>query len=269
MSPRLHAVDAKGDTPLHLAARKRNLALCDLFIRAGADPQALNHDQQTPADVAFAEGHRIAGQLLCSLVANSLEPQTVETREEGPRLETAADRTEGEPEHPVALIQQAGPDGKSDDLDDLLSFEAEEEPEEFFGQYNGETASGTFVALVSSAPAVSDDEDGDWDLDLSSAQIAGEGNGSGAAAATDHGAEYDFLKVRNRGRQSVKRTVVQTGTRLSIDPEICIAWAEKLSRRDGALSMTSTAWSRFVKAMVILRNYASTSSAAWKLRAST
>ena len=113
-----------------------------------------------------------------------------------------------------------------DDLDDLLTFEAEEEPEEFFGKSARETVSGTFVVLVSPAPVVSDDEDGDWDLDLSPASIGGEGIGT-AAVTPDHGTEHDFLKVRSRGRQSVKRAVVQTGTRLSIDPEVCITWAEE------------------------------------------
>ena len=65
---RLHTPDPKGDTPLHLAARMGNLALCDLFIRSGADPGSLNHDRQTPADVAFLEGHGLAAQLLSSLV---------------------------------------------------------------------------------------------------------------------------------------------------------------------------------------------------------
>ena len=37
-SSRLHAADPKGNTPLHLAARMGNLAICDLFIRSGADP---------------------------------------------------------------------------------------------------------------------------------------------------------------------------------------------------------------------------------------
>jgi RNA polymerase primary sigma factor len=125
------------------------------------------------------------------------------------------------------IAQTAAAPNQLDDLDNLLSFEAEEEPEEFFGEAASGTVSGTFVALVSLAPVVSDDEDGDWDLDLSPASIAGEGIGAAAAATTDHGSEHDFLKVRNRGRQSVKRAVVQTGTRLSIDPETCITWAEE------------------------------------------
>jgi RNA polymerase primary sigma factor len=231
-SSRLYAADPKGDTPLHLAARMGNLAVCDLFIRSGADPGALNHDRQTPADVAYAEGHGLAAQLLSSLVAGSpeteTETETVGEREVSLVVEDVVTRPDGVPEHRVAVFQETEPTDRTDDLDDLLTFEAEAEPEEFFDQYAGDTASGTFVALISSSPVVADNEDGDWDLDLSAAPIAGEGIGSSAAVTADHGAENDFLKVRNRGRQSVKRAVVQTGTRMSIDPKLCFTWAEEI-----------------------------------------
>lgn len=225
-SSRLHATDANGDTPLHLAARSGKLALCDLFVRLGASPRSLNRERQTPADVAFAEGHGLAAQLLSSLTARSSE--TIDECEDVSEVESARIGSDMVPEHHFMAVQETERGGERDDLDDALRFEAEAEPEEFFCQHTGETASGTFVALVSSAPAVSVDEDGDWDLDLSPAQIAGEGIGSISAVAIDHGVENDFLKVRNRGRQSVKRAIVQTGTRLSIDPEICISWAEEI-----------------------------------------
>lgn len=225
-SSRLHVADPKGDTPLHLAARMGNLAVCDLFIRSGADIGALNHHQQTPAEVAFAEGHSLAAQLLSSLVAKSTE--TVNESEVSFDVESVVARPDAAREHPFNVFPETEPADTTDDLDDLLNFEAEAGPEEFFDQQTGDTASGTFVALVSSSPVVSDDEDGEWDLDLSPAPIAGEGIGSTAAAVADHGAESDFLKVRNRGRQSVKRAVVQTGTRLSIDPDLRHTWAEEI-----------------------------------------
>ncbi len=228
-SPRLHTPDPKGDTPLHLAARMGNLAVCDLFIRSGADPGALNHDRQTPADVAFAEGHGLAAQLLSSIVARSpeTEAKTVGERAVSLVVETVVTGPDAAPEHRFAVIQETEPADTTGDLDDLLTFEAEAEPEEFFDRNAGDTASGTFVALVSSLPVVSDNQDGDWELDLSAAPIAGEGIGSDAAVTADQGAENDFLQVRNRGRQSVKRAVVQTGTRMSIDPDLCFIWAEE------------------------------------------
>ncbi|WP_266019681.1 sigma-70 family RNA polymerase sigma factor [Brucella intermedia] len=225
-SSRLHTPDAKGDTPLHLAARMGNLAVCDIFIRSGADPSSLNYDRQTPADVALAEGHGVAAQLLFSLVARL--PATANENENLSKVETVVTGVHPVLEHRFPVEQKTEPIDTTDDFDGFLNFEAEKEPDEFFHQYTRGTASGTFVALVSSAPAVSDGEDGDWDLDLSPAQIAGEGIGSSTAATADRGAEHDFLKVRHRGRQSVKRAVVQTSTRMSIDREICITWAEKI-----------------------------------------
>ncbi len=401
-SARLHFADPKGDTPLHLVARTGNLALCDLFIRSGADPKTLNHERQTPADVAFSEGHELAAQLLSSLVSGSPteeEPQqggitatpetskvprndvsehrfsptpqrkpeapskpsdeqiekkfwTVERNQELTRLwslgaepsqiaqklgglvtpgailnqihglgiyklrDTTRERTElaqhvevpkstatsswpdarvdlpkrmwadgrsanqiarelggvsrnavlskahrlglwekegdddrrsetvAEVSAPIAstpiatLSKQLGseneqsdaPPSQLDDFDDLLVFEAEEEPEQFFVESEREAVSGSFVALVSPSNVVTTDEQGDWNLDLSPASIVGEGIGA-AAVTSDNGAEHDFLKVRNRGRQSIKSAVVQSGTRLSIDPEICTIWAKEILQK--------------------------------------
>jgi RNA polymerase primary sigma factor len=160
----------------------------------------------------------LAAHLLSSLVANS--------GDESPEAAPVVAEIEAVPEPPDAKVQRTEPDDASDDLDNLLSFEAEEEPEEFFGRSASEAALGTF-ALLNPTHAASGCADGDWELDLSPAQIAGEGIGSDTTIATDNGGEYDFLKVSNRGRQSIKRAVVQTGTRLSIGPEICMTWAKE------------------------------------------
>jgi RNA polymerase primary sigma factor len=225
-SSRLHAADPKGDTPLHIAARIGNLALCDLFVRSGADAGALNHERQTPAEVAFAEGHDYVAQLLSSLVANSPRHETDYKHEERKELENVETATF--PSQNITEDQQTSSYDKPNDLDELLKFEVEEEPQEFVDQSTSKTTSGTFVALVHPAPVVSDNGDGEWDLDLSPAPIAGEGIGSGATITNDHGTEHDFLKVRSRGPQSTKRAVIQTGTRLSIDPETCNTWAEEI-----------------------------------------
>lgn len=327
-SPRIHATDPKGETPLHLAARSGNLPLCDLFVRSGADPAALNFERQTPADLALAEGHTLVAQLLSSLLSSLVAPAIDAGREElsyaegfggeadvvqaHPHSEVVQSRTnsaavpenrnaetswtaerieilkqmwaegcsaseiaqklggvsrnavigrahrlglrarthvqtdsserqskEFEPEVAPApnevtehgLITSPAepllPENELTELDGLLDFDAEPEPIEFFNRATDETAVGTFVPITSSAPAASDDEDKDWELDLSPVQIAGEGIGSATRIPADHGTDHDYLKVGNRGRQSVKRAVVQTGTRLSIDPKICTTWAEE------------------------------------------
>ncbi|MBX5236649.1 sigma-70 family RNA polymerase sigma factor [Rhizobium sp. NLR4a] len=230
-TPRLHAVDAKGDTPLHLAARTGNLLLCDFFISAGADPGAKNHESRTPAEVAFGEGHSVAAQLLSSLIAKPADRISDDMFDDIPDVETAPDEDGSmlEPfvEEAPSPIQTADPN----DLDDLLTFEPEQEPQDFFGQSASVTASGTFVARGSQPPMVATNQEGDWKIDLSPAQISGEGIGFEVRSAPDQGEEHDFLKVRNRGRQSVKRAIVQSGTRLSIDPKICADRAEEILKR--------------------------------------
>lgn len=157
-SSRLHAVDPKGDTPLHLAARMGNLALCDFFIRSGADPASQNHDLQTPADVAFAAGHAFAAQLMSPLLSRAPEQEAVDEHEDAFEIEAAIVGSDALTEYRPIMFNETAPD---DATDALLNFEAEADPEEFFGQYRGKTASGIFVTLVSSAPAVSDDYEAD------------------------------------------------------------------------------------------------------------
>lgn len=366
-SGRLHAVDPKGDSPLHLAARMGKLALCDILVRAGADPLALNHGRQTSADVALAEGHTVVAQLLYTLSSRSVRTEGIEGQTIGPLSVTATqsasptrltdidsiearkqeDRDQREPGQSakstwtterVVLLRKLWSEGRSANqiatefgdtsrnavlsklfrlgllnkpreaivlptgdstpqpqwpqpsletsdpdieqlraepllderrdnfkdtswaaspaeavaysnakaeepktgerqpairaelvsLDDLLQFEAEEEPETYFGQSVGTKASGAFVALVSSAPSVPVQEDGDWNLDLSPAQIAGDGIGPTGLSSPDKGDEHGFLKVRNRGPKSTKKAVIQTGTQLTIDADTCLAWVEDM-----------------------------------------
>lgn len=223
-SSRLNTPDPKGDTPLHLAARIGNLAVCDLFVRSGAFPETLNHDGQTPADVALLEGHALVAQLLSSLVSKS--PKLFDEKEELPQIETTQDASDAERKELEPVVQEQ--DHGADDLVELLSFDAEDEPSQFFRASTSEPVTGTFVALVSTLSAVSNNNDGDWNLDLSPAHIAGDGINASAVVVNDQGTENDFLKVRNRGRQSVKRFAVQSGTRLSIDQQFCWMWAEEI-----------------------------------------
>lgn len=291
-SGRLHAVDPKGDSPLHLAARIGKLALCNLLVRAGANPLALNHSRQTSADVALAEGHTLVAQLLYSLSAISAGTKSIEDQAirplPDPSIKTADPKhlpgtdsinasesihgprgpvppmgtyvieqlraepfRDDKPEavadtsqeasaadsvtHSNANVEKPNSDGlqisiraEMDSLDELMKFDAEEEPEAFFGQSVRSKASGTFIPLGSSAPSAPDGENGDWKLDLSAAQIAGDGIGSNGLLSQVKGDEHDFLKVRSRGPKSTKKAVIQTGTQLSIDPDFCLAWAEEI-----------------------------------------
>lgn len=233
-TPRLHVTDPKGDTPLHIAARIGNLAICDLFIRAGADAAAQNNDRQTPANLALSEGHLIASKLLTSLAENSLADTsltmptlTKDAQDEMPlpvsgTLETSLVNSRTVVQEPIEQFV---------DLDDMLDFRPEVDPEEFFDNSSGETVSGTFVALVKTPWTESNDSNADWEIDLSPGQIVGEGIGSQSHLEPTKDGENDFLKVRKRGRRSIKRAILQSGTRISIEKDACVAWTSAIVER--------------------------------------
>ena len=56
--------------------------------------------------------------------------------------------------------------GRPNDHDDLLSFDAEEDPEDFFGQLAREAAVGTFIT-VGRSPTRATEAGTDWKIDLS------------------------------------------------------------------------------------------------------
>lgn len=227
-SQRIHAIDPKGDTPLHLAARRGSLSLCDVFVRAGADPGSLNHDRQTPADVASVEGHIILAGFLSALVAGLSEPAKYVSLGQSDGGEEAVSKVVEIADTHIDLVEQNEPLDLSTVLDEYLSFNIEEDPEAFFVHSLTESVSGIFVPPTSGASLVTNARDGDWDLDLSPANISGDGIALGISVPLDKGGEHDFLKVRNRGPRSVKRVVVQTSTRLEIDPDACIKLATEV-----------------------------------------
>ena len=127
-SSRLHAVDARGETPLHIAARCGKLALCDLFIRNGADAQARNNIGQTPAEVAASEGHTALSQLLMALELDRMTEDRAAPSGSG----QSGDSADGPASMQAKVIAEPA---------DTLWFEAEEEAEAFHYR----TASGEEV----------------------------------------------------------------------------------------------------------------------------
>lgn len=250
----LDARDSGGATPLMLASARRKKGIVRLLLVAGANPVLL--DSEGRGVIVYAEN---GGCPECiALLREALDAfgQVNESRKSDDGLSLPSESTPGfatiteafqatyEAEDETAVVatqnevamseiclgtahQEAKLENTNSELDDLLNFESAIEPQEFFARSNSESASGSFVAILSSEPVVWDDKEVDWDLNLSTAQIAGDGISTNVAVAADHGAENDFLKVRNRGRKSIKRAVLQTGTRLSINPEICITWAKE------------------------------------------
>lgn len=230
-SSRLHVADPKGDTGLHLAARIGDLALCDLFIRQGANPDLQNHDKQTPADVALEEGHVLVASLLSALVTQTAQKEPAVESIPGPLLEEELTSFELFEYNAVHHLQQSPV--QAEELDDLIFFESDQEPEDFFFQNRPQTVSAEFAPHATSVVRAEEDQEGQWDLDLSPALIVGEGinvhldtGGKG-----DIGAEQDFLKVKSRGRRSAKRAVVQNGTHVTIDRDACHEWIEELLKK--------------------------------------
>lgn len=249
----LDARDSEGATLLMLASVRRKKGVVRLLLAAGANPELL--DPKGRGALVYAEK---GGCVECTaLLQEALEAlsQVSESwvADEGLLLpsdspscaaaiaeavqatykakdDMAVVQAQDEVAIPSLSLGTAQQETKMENSDSQLddfSFESEVEPEEFFIQSDSKSTSGTFVALVSSEAVIVAEKDVDWDLDLSAAQIVGDGIGTSIAVAANRGAENDFLKVRNRGRKSVKRAVLQTGTWLSIDPETCLTWAKE------------------------------------------
>lgn len=228
LSSRLNASDPEGNTPLHLAARIGNIAVCDLLIRSGANPALLNYKRQSPVEVAFAEGQILSAQFLSSLVTSAPESKAISKSEYSSLIRSPLTVRDADRENKFPLVKHTVTHDAPKDIDVLSSFEAEVDPEEFFEKYKSKAASGTFEVLVSSTPSVSIENDGDWYLDLSPRQIIREAIGSETSILPSHGEAQDFLKVSKGGRKSVKQAVIQNGMRLSINPQICITWAKQI-----------------------------------------
>ncbi len=109
----------------------------------------------------------------------------------------------------------------------LFDFDPEEPAEEFFDRASGETTSGVFVAVSVAITAVSPEPVDSWGDDLSPAPISGDGIDDNDIDPDDDD-EEGFLRVGGSGRQSKRRAVVPTGTRLCINPAVCTMWAEDL-----------------------------------------
>ncbi|MDP9571445.1 UNVERIFIED_ORG: RNA polymerase primary sigma factor [Agrobacterium larrymoorei] len=200
------------------------MALCDLFIRQGANPGLQNHDEQTPADVALEEGHVLVASLLSALVTQNAQ--------KGPTVESIPGPIFKEKIADIELFDYNAVDHsqlssvQAEELNDIIFFEADQEPEEFFVQNMPQTGPAEFAPYPTSVVRADEDQEGQWDLDLSAALIVGEGIkvDLDTAGKGDIGAEQDFLKVKSRGRRSAKRALVQNGTHVSIDRDTRNEW---------------------------------------------
>jgi RNA polymerase primary sigma factor len=220
-SSRICAFDTNGDTPLHLAARLGNLALCDLLVQSGADRSAYNNEQQTPADLAKIEGHSLVAQLLSLLL------QEANTTVKEPRTLAAS----GSPDAPFTSEQHFEEGyfsefakSEVENVDQFLTFTPEEDPESFLHYSDVHSITGSFKPVRPLIAKLAEAEDADWEVDLAPAKISGEAIGSVALSAETPAGNQDFLKLARGGKKSTKRAKVRDNTFLSIDPEFCLDW---------------------------------------------
>lgn len=196
-SERLHAVDGKCETPLHIAARCGKLALCDLLIQHGANPNAKNSDGATASAVALAEGHVGLSQLLQAL--ETVVPDHVEIVVPIPEARA------------VDLVH-------SRDLELEFIFEAEADPETFRPTPDPSGFASGAQAPYSSYSAPTVGTEVEWTLDLSPAAVVGEGiNTAVPSQVSQTPADNEFLITQMRGKRSSKTATLPVGTRVSID----------------------------------------------------
>lgn len=257
----LDARDSGGATPLMLASARRKKGVVRLLLVAGANPNLLDFEGR--GAIVYAEkggcpdciillrealnAFDIVDESWVSQKGFSPPSESLRAATTVDAFQVIYEAVEEEAGEETGVVVAATQDGvpisnvylgtanqdeplenANSELDDLLCFNPAIEPEEFFARSDIKSASGSFHAIVGSEAVFSDEKGVDWEIELSTALIAGDGIGTNVAAlAPDPGAENDFLKVRNRGRKSVKRAFLQTSTRLSIDPQTCITWAEE------------------------------------------
>ena len=255
----LDAKDNRGATPLMLASIRRKKSTVQLLLAAGANPELVDLEGLGAINYAEKGGCGECVALLRDAISTFSQSPPIELTEEmslpsesvpfaaktvkaiqsmfdyGDHSETSAVNSQEKktvlPVYRSNTRQETTPSNTDGDLDAMLNFEPTIEPEEFFNLSNSDSASGAFIATANTEPSDWDSKGVDWDLDLSTAQISGDGISTKARVFSDHGSENDFLKVRNRGRKSIKKPALQTGTRLSIDPAISITWVEETLKK--------------------------------------
>ena len=217
---RLTSRNAKGDTPLHLAAAGGHFLLCNQLFEAGADATIRNNNRQTPADMATEAGHLQLADLLRSLNRDGSD--------EGSRPGQAAAR--------AATDHADTPAIEIDEIFGDLQFDTEEEPVAFHSRQGIAAVSAAFVAIPSgSGLRAGDDADNDeWELPASLAKVRsadhvaekpiGDHAGSSRAAS-------DFSSSNGR---SSRRPRKLENTCFTIDEFACRDWVREVLAADMA-----------------------------------
>jgi RNA polymerase primary sigma factor len=207
---RLSARDAKGDTPLHIAAMRGRLKAVDKLVNAGADLFALNRAAQSPADAAFANGHSFVATLL-QQAAGLIDPPV----DEKPTMA---------PSHAAPPPSMPPPDYS--ELDDL-DFEVELAPEDFHGKLDQPSERGTFERTPVDVQIATGGSDlTDWDISSTDLSIQIEGEGIKEGPGTSE-IEREAYAV-SRHRRLRRRAVPSQWHRFGFDVDRALPIAERI-----------------------------------------
>lgn len=217
---RLNSRNAKGDTPLHLAAAGGHLLLCSQLVDAGADASSLNDNGQTPAEMASEAGHRQLAVLLSSL-----------------SRDCAA--TVIQPQPPVEQELEGHSENSTPELDETLGnleFETEEGPAAFHSRQGIDTVVASFVPVLSGSGLQSKGPEygEDWELPSSLVKVRATDLATDTATGDSLGnaaGEPDFSSPNGR---SSRRPRKLKSTRFSIDELACRQWAQAVLEAEQA-----------------------------------
>jgi RNA polymerase primary sigma factor len=224
---RLDSKNAKGDTPLHLAAAGGHLHLCSQLFEAGADTLSRNDNGQTPADMASEAGHRRLAEMLRTLNHKSLD--------HGARAGS-----------PVAEAKGDDAEVHKPEIDDTLGeleFTTEEEPVAFHSRQGIDGVSSTFVAFPSKsgirAGGSTDEEN--WELPPSLVKVrtsdhvadrAGDSPAGAGAKSPDFSSSNGRTRRRPRKLESTSFRIDEFACRLWVRSKLTTGEADDLDVRE-------------------------------------
>jgi RNA polymerase primary sigma factor len=217
---RLTSTNARGDTPLHLAAAGGHFLLCNQLFEAGADATIRNNNGQTPTDMANEAGHRQLADLLRSMNGDGSDER----------------RRNAEGVTPEATDQSVSSALEIDDILGDLQFDIEEEPVEFHFRQGIATVSAAFVAIPSGSGlrAGGDADNDEWELPGSLAKVRSADHVAAKSTGDrigSNGAASDFSSSNGR---SIRRPRKLKDTCFAIDELACRDWVREVLAADMA-----------------------------------
>lgn len=153
---RIHAIDGKGDTPLHICAALGRLQFCDQLIKGGADPAAMNFERKKPHDRAAENGHAMVAGLLRNLLTGESHEIT-----DSPVTKPIIAKSATNASEPFSETAEDSLD--FDDFD--LDFDGEDEAENFHRDIERNSYVASFEPVVGRVTRLADEDGSDLEFE--------------------------------------------------------------------------------------------------------